>query len=121
MIVRAATAAALAGLSGCGGSGGGSTPPPGGGGGGTPPPPTGTPPGAPSVIAVGDPQPFVLGLKGSGVLERGTLTFTVTDSLGVPVPNAAVTFAVQAPQLGVTLLKTGTNTDVNGQVQAAYS
>jgi hypothetical protein len=102
-------------------SGGGSTPPPSGGGGGTPPPPTGTPPGAPSVIAVGDPQPFVLGLKGSGVQERGTLTFTVTDSLGVPVPNAAVTFAVQAPQLGVTLLRTGTNTDVNGQVQAAYS
>ena len=48
------------------------------------------------------------------------MTFTVTDSLGVPVVNTAVTFAVQAPQLGVTLLKTGTNTDTSGQVQVAY-
>jgi hypothetical protein len=100
-------------------SGGTTTPPPSGGG-GTPPPPTGTPPGAPTVITVSAAQPFVLGLKGSGIQERGTMTFLVTDALGVPVPNTGVTFAVQAPQLGITLMKTSTNTDANGVAQASY-
>jgi len=102
-------------------SGGTTTPPPGGGGGGTtPPPPVGTPPGSPTVISVTAAQPFVLGVKGSGIQERGTASFLVTDALGVPVPNTGVTLALQAPQLGVTLMKTSTNTDVNGVALASY-
>jgi hypothetical protein len=103
------------------GGGGGTTPPPPVGGGGTPPPPTGTPPGPPSNIAVTAVAPSVLGLKGSGIQERGTISYTVTDSLGIPVPGMTVNFTQQAPVLGITLLKTSAVTDLNGVVTEAYT
>ncbi|HKB76504.1 MAG TPA: hypothetical protein VKC58_07905, partial [Myxococcales bacterium] len=99
---------------------GGGTPPPPSGGGGTPPP-AGTPPGAPTNIAVTSSGPFVLGLKGSGIQERGAISYLVTDSLGIPAPGITVNFALQAPALGITLLKASAVTDLNGQVQAGYT
>ena len=101
--------------------GGGGTPPPPVGGGGTPPPPTGTPPGAPSSIAVTASGPFVLGLKGSGIQEHGSIAYLVTDSLGILVPGITVNFAVQAPALGLTLLHPSGVSDLNGVVSAAYT
>jgi len=100
--------------------GGGGTPPPGGGG-GTPPPPTGTPPGPATNIAVTASGPFVVGLKGSGIRERGSIAYLVTDSLGIPVPGITVNFALQAPALGITLLKTSAVSDLNGVVSTAYN
>jgi len=100
--------------------GGGTTPPPGGGG-GTPPPPTGTPPGPATNIAVTASGPFVVGLKGSGIQERGSISYLVTDSLGIPVPGITVNFALQAPTLGITLLKTSGVSDLNGVVTEAYN
>jgi len=100
---------------------GGGPPPPPAGGGGTPPPPTGTPPGPPSNIAVTSSAPSVLGLKGSGIQERGTISYLVSDSLGIPAPGITVNFAVQAPVLGITLLKTSAVSDLNGVVTAAYT
>lgn len=101
--------------------GGGGTPPPPGGGGGTPPPPPGTPPGPPTNIAVTSAQPFVLGLQGSGIQERGVISYLVTDSLGVPAPGITVNFTIQAPTLGITLLKTSGVSDLNGAVTAAFT
>ena len=100
--------------------GGGTTPPPGGGG-GTPPPPTGTPPGPATNIAVTASGPFIVGLKGSGIQERGSISYLVTDSLGIPVPGITVNFALQAPTLGITLLKTSGVSDLNGVVTEAYT
>src|SRR5216684_1012732 len=102
-------------------SGGGGTTPPPGGGGGTPPPPTGTPPGPATNIAVTASGPFVVGLKGSGIQERGSISYLVTDSLGIPVPGITVNFALQAPTLGITLLKTSGVSDLNGVVTEAYT
>ncbi|HEX9602962.1 MAG TPA: Ig-like domain-containing protein [Myxococcales bacterium] len=98
----------------------GGTPPPSSDG-GTPPPPAGTPPGAPSSIAVTASGPFVLGLEGSGIQEHGSIAYLVTDSLGIPVPGVTVNFALQAPALGVTLLHPSGVTDLNGAVTAAYT
>jgi len=100
---------------------GGGTPPPPPGGGGTPPPPVGTPPGPPTNIAVTASNPPVLGLKGSGIQERGTIAYLVTDSLGVPAPGITVNFALQAPTLGITLLKTSAVSDLNGVVTEGYT
>ncbi len=100
--------------------GGGGTPPPGGGG-GTPPPPTGTPPGPATNIAVTGSGPFVVGLKGSGIQERGSISYLLTDSLGVPVPGITVSFALQAPVLGITLLKTSAVSDLNGILTESYT
>jgi hypothetical protein len=101
--------------------GGGGTPPPPGGGGGTPPPPSGTPPGPATNIAVTASGPFVVGLKGSGIQERGSISYLVTDSLGIPAPGITVSFALQAPALGITLLKTSAVSDLNGVVTEAYT
>jgi len=102
------------------GGGGGGTPPPSGGGGGTPPP-AGTPPGPATNIAVTSAAPTILGLKGSGIQERGSIGYLVTDSLGVPAPGITVSFSLQAPNLGVTLLKTSAVSDLNGVVTNSFT
>ena len=100
-----------------GGTGGGG----GGGGGTTPPPPPGTPAGPPTNIAVTAVAPSVLGLKGSGIQERGTISYIVTDSIGIPVGGITVNFALQAPVLGITLLKASAVSDLTGVVTEAYT
>jgi hypothetical protein len=76
--------------------------------------------GAPSIITWISTTPDVLGLKGSGIQEHGLMQFKVTDSLGTPVPQTQVNFAVRAPAV-VTLNRTSSTTDENGEVVIDFS
>ncbi len=74
------------------------------------PPPTASPtPGEPAALRFAGAQPATIGVRGSGLPEQSTLTFQVTDALGIPVGGVAVNFTLAdgadesiAPTQGVT-------------------
>ena len=76
--------------------------------------------GSPSAISMTTMSPTFLGLQGSGILQSGTMTFSVTDAAGSPVPGVSVDFSPGVPAL-VTLSAPSAVTDSTGSVVASYS
>lgn len=62
--------------------------------------------------------PENIGLKGMGLNEVSTVTFTALDVEGNPVINQDVTFSLSTETGGITLTSTTAKTDANGQVNA---
>jgi hypothetical protein len=92
------------------------------------PPPTGTgtatpPAGSIQFIAA---QPASIGVRGSGLAEQSTLTFQVNNTLGSPIPNVAVQFALSgtgseslSPLAAVTDASGRATTTVTSGIQAS--
>ncbi len=69
----------------------------------------------PAALAFVSADPVVIGVRGSGLPEQSTLTFKVTDGLGLPVLGALVQFSL--PQIsGETLSPQQMTSDANGLV-----
>ncbi|TMA29472.1 MAG: hypothetical protein E6J78_01625 [Deltaproteobacteria bacterium] len=76
--------------------------------------------GGPASIMATAFTPSVLGLRGSGIQETGLMTFTITDSLGSPIPGVTVNFTQGQPAL-VALGHPSVTTDALGHAVADYS
>ncbi|HET7314873.1 Ig-like domain-containing protein [Salinisphaera sp.] len=61
-------------------------------------------------------SPQQIGIRGTGILpEQSSLTFTVTDANGQPVPNQRVDFSLDTAVGGLKLNRTSAMTDSSGQ------
>lgn len=63
-------------------------------------------------------KPSNIGLKGMGLNEVSTVTFTARDVSGNPVINQEVEFSLSTQTGGITLTSDKAKTDANGQVSA---
>ncbi len=65
--------------------------------------------------------PASIGLKGTGLGETSTVTFTVLDSTGNPRPNAPVSFTLSTSVGGITLQPATATSAADGTVQTVVS